>query len=243
MSYITDRILNPKDEWDSKIPKFRQKVDKLYQSGRENAYNPFLDENGSLINPYVNYQAVLDNPSITSKAKEFIANATGLTPTQITSPFNETQNENTDSPAAVSSTNTSGVSAALPETKAASPTSGNKFVDTAKKYLGTKYVWGGSSPSGFDCSGLMQYTFAQNGVKIPRTAREQYKGGSVVSQNNLQAGDLVFFKGSTGSSTSPGHVGMYIGNGQYIQAPKTGDVVKISDLVGRKDYVGARRYY
>ena len=118
---------------------------------------------------------------------------------------------------------------------------GNSFVNTAKKYLGTPYVLGGETPSGFDCSGLMQYVMKQNGISIPRTSQEQFKTGTAVSQNNLQAGDLVFFKGSDGTSTSPGHVGMYVGNGQYIQAPKTGDVVKISNLSGRNDYVGARR--
>ena len=64
---------------------------------------------------------------------------------------------------------------------------------------------------------------------------------SRAAKNNLQEGDLVFFRGSGGSASAPGHVGIYIGNGQYIQAPKTGDVVKISNLSGRSDYVGARR--
>ena len=118
---------------------------------------------------------------------------------------------------------------------------GQKLVDTAKKYLGTKYVWGGSTPDGFDCSGLVQYVANQNGIKVNRTSQEQFKNGTAVSKENLQPGDLVFFKGSDGTSTSPGHVGIYVGQGQYIQAPKTGDVVKISNLSGRSDYIGARR--
>lgn len=118
---------------------------------------------------------------------------------------------------------------------------GNSLVNTAKKYLGVPYVWGGETPSGFDCSGLMQYVMKQNGISIPRTSQEQFKSGTAVSHNNLQPGDLVFFKGSDGTSTSPGHVGMYVGNGQYIQAPRTGDKVKISSLSDRGDYVGARR--
>ena len=250
-SETASKILNLKDQWDSQIPQFRQKVNKLYGNESENTYNPFLDKNGNLFNPYINYQAALDNPNVTQKAKEFITQATGLTPTQAipaTRSGGAVSDTNIVSGAANNSDKTQSAdiaeaSGTASGAEAASSLSGNKFVDTAKKYLGTKYVWGGSSPSGFDCSGLMQYTFAQNGVTIPRTAREQYKGGAAVSQNNLQAGDLVFFKGSTGSSTSPGHVGMYIGNGQYIQAPKTGDVVKISNLADRKDYVGARRYY
>ncbi len=115
-------------------------------------------------------------------------------------------------------------------------------VNTAKQYLGTPYVWGGTSPSGFDCSGLMQYAYSKNGISIPRTSQEQFKSGTSVDKNNLIAGDLVFFSGSSGSPSAPGHVGMYIGNGQFIQAPKTGDVVKISNLSDRGDYVGARRY-
>lgn len=118
----------------------------------------------------------------------------------------------------------------------------NSVVNTAKSFLGTPYVWGGTTPDGFDCSGLVQYAYAQNGINIPRTSQEQFKSGKSVNKDNLQAGDLVFFKGSDGTSSAPGHVGMYIGNGQFIQAPKTGDVVKISNLSDRSDYVGARRY-
>lgn len=80
-----------------------------------------------------------------------------------------------------------------------------------------------------------------SGIDIPRTTYDQINVGQAVSKNNLQEGDLVFFRGSGGSTSAPGHVGIYVGNGQYIQAPKTGDVVKISNLSGRSDYVGARR--
>lgn len=185
--------------------------------------NPFLNSKGELVNKYLNYQAVLDSPVISQKVKNYIVQATGrLTP----SASNASMSSNNYTPA---------------QTVPSNP-SGNALVDTAKKYLGTQYVWGGASPKGFDCSGLMQYTYKQNGISIPRTAREQFKAGTAVSSSDLQPGDLVFFKGSRGSATAPGHVGMYVGNGQYIQAPKTGDVVKISNLSARRDYVGARRY-
>lgn len=123
-----------------------------------------------------------------------------------------------------------------------SESSNSAVVDIAKKFLGTPYKWGGTSPDGFDCSGLVQYVYSQIGKSIPRTSQAQFMGGTDVSSDNLQPGDLVFFKGATGSLFAPGHVGLYIGNGQYIQAPKTGDVVKISNLSDRKDYAGARRY-
>lgn len=128
-------------------------------------------------------------------------------------------------------------------TSGSTSSGGNAFVNTAKQYIGTPYVWGGTSPKGFDCSGLVQYAYAQNGVKIPRVAKDQFKSGKAVDSGNLQLGDLVFFKGSNGNAAEPGHVGMYVGNGQYIHSPQTGDTVKISNLSGRKDYVGARRYY
>ena len=109
-------------------------------------------------------------------------------------------------------------------------------VGIAMQYLGVPYVYGGASPSGFDCSGFVMYVFNQIGVSLPHNAAAQYGYGMPVSQGQLQPGDLVFFNGL-------GHVGIYIGGGQFIHAPHTGDVVKISSLTGwySSTYVGARR--
>jgi cell wall-associated NlpC family hydrolase len=109
-------------------------------------------------------------------------------------------------------------------------------VGIAMQYLGVPYVYGGASPSGFDCSGFVMYVFAQIGVSLPHNAAAQYGSGSPVDRSQLQAGDLVFFNGL-------GHVGIYIGGGSFIHAPHTGDVVKISSLSGwySSTYVGARR--
>ena len=110
----------------------------------------------------------------------------------------------------------------------------NKALAFCKSKLGTPYLWGGTGPR-YDCSGLMMKAYASVGISIPRTSKQQSVYGKAVSKSNLQVGDLVFF----GSPVH--HVGMYIGNNQYIHSPKTGDVVKISSLSSRKDYTGARR--
>ena len=120
--------------------------------------------------------------------------------------------------------------AAIP---AAAPSKYGGVVGIAMQYLGIPYVWGGASPSGFDCSGLVQYVFNQVGVSLPHHAASIYGYGTPVSQSDLQPGDLVFYNGL-------GHMGIYIGGGQYIHAPQTGDVVKISSIY-RSGWVGAKR--
>lgn len=115
-------------------------------------------------------------------------------------------------------------------------------VSLAQQYLGTPYVWGGESPKGFDCSGLLQYVWARQGVNIPRTTYDQFQSGTQIPRSRLRPGDAVFFTGSDPKNGLPGHVGMYIGNGRFIEAPGSGKVVRISRLAGRKDFVGARRY-
>lgn len=119
----------------------------------------------------------------------------------------------------------------------------NSIVSAAKKYLGTPYLWGGKSlkAGGLDCSGFVEVVMRENGKQVTGQARSQFRQGTPVDKNSLQPGDVVFFKGYTKSATNPGHVGIYIGNGEYIHAPKSGDVVKISKLSGRSDYVGAKR--
>lgn len=117
-------------------------------------------------------------------------------------------------------------------------TKASQVISIAMQYLGVPYVWGGASPStGFDCSGLTSYAFAQIGVSLPHHAASQFNYGTPVSREDLQPADLVFFHGL-------GHMGMYIGGGQFIHAPRTGDVVKISSIYDpwyASTWVGARR--
>lgn len=112
-----------------------------------------------------------------------------------------------------------------------------KVITLAKAQMGKPYRWGATGPNSFDCSGLMYYCYknAAN-ITLPRVSRDQAKAGVKVTKDELKAGDLVFF----GSGSSITHVGMYIGNDQYIHSPQTGDVVKISKLSARK-MITARR--
>lgn len=120
----------------------------------------------------------------------------------------------------------------------------NIVVSTAKSLLGTPYVWGGESPSegGFDCSGFTQYVYKAAGYSLNRVSTDQATQGVYVSKANLQPGDLVFF--SLAGDGRISHVGIYIGDGKMIHSPKTGDVVKTTDITTsywQTYYVTARR--
>jgi peptidoglycan DL-endopeptidase CwlO len=116
------------------------------------------------------------------------------------------------------------------------PATHGGVVGIAMQFLGTPYVYGGSSPSGFDCSGFVMYVYSKVGVSLPHNAAAQYGHGTPVDRSQLQPGDLVFFNGL-------GHNGIYVGGGSFIHSPHTGDVVKISSMTGwyASTYVGARR--
>ncbi len=130
-----------------------------------------------------------------------------------------------------------GAAATTPEGSTfAPPNVHGGVVGVAMHYLGVPYVWAGASPRGFDCSGFVMYVFSQIGVSLPHSSYAQFGMGTPVSMSQLQAGDLVFFSGAS-------HVGIYIGGGQFIHAPHTGDVVKISSLSGyySSAFAGGRR--
>ena len=119
----------------------------------------------------------------------------------------------------------------------------SKLVELAKSKLGCKYVWGATGENTFDCSGLTYWCHKQIGISIPRTSLEQSRSGKSVSRSDLQPGDLVFFKTT---SAPVGHVGMYVGNGQFIHAPNKSKPVKYDNLSSSyysSRYVNARRYW
>ncbi len=115
-----------------------------------------------------------------------------------------------------------------------SSTLGGQAVAIAEQYLGVPYVWGGASPSGFDCSGLVMYVYAQLGVSLPHNALAQMSSLPAVPLNALEPGDLVFFNGAS-------HVGIYVGNGTMIHAPHTGTVVQFGSINDEGSITGAAR--
>jgi len=123
-------------------------------------------------------------------------------------------------------------------------TLGGQAVALAYQFLGIPYLWGGATPAGFDCSGLTMYVYAQLGIKLGHYTGFQYYEGRRVPRDQLEAGDLVFFHAN--SAGVPQHEGMYIGDGSFIHAPHTGDIVRISSLFDTRyalSYVGAVRPY
>ena len=120
----------------------------------------------------------------------------------------------------------------------------DELVKTAKRFIGIPYRWGGTTAkNGFDCSGLTMVSYRLNGLNLPRVSRSQFKAGKWVSKKNLKPGDLVFF--ATKGGTRVTHVGMYVGSGNFIHAPRTGKTVrveKLSNAFFAKTYMGGRTY-
>ncbi len=118
-------------------------------------------------------------------------------------------------------------------------TGAQPIVQTALKYVGVPYRWGGVTPAGFDCSGFVRYVYAKAGVSLPRTAAEQYKSGVPVTRENLQPGDLVFFDRLR-------HNGIYVGDRRFIHATRTGGHVIVSHLDEpwfKRRWIGGRRIH
>ncbi len=119
-----------------------------------------------------------------------------------------------------------------------------ELVSTVERFIGVPYRWGGEDRNnGFDCSGLTMVSYRLNGLNLPRNSRAQFKTGRYVAKKNLEKGDLVFFATKGGKRVT--HVGMYIGRGKFIHAPRTGKTVRVAKLSStffKKTYVGGRSY-
>ena len=139
--------------------------------------------------------------------------------------------------ATASKPSSSGSSSSASTSSSGSAT-GSQIVETAKKYLGVPYVYGGNSPSGFDCSGFVYYVLRSHGIKVSRTCASMYQCGTPISKSDLRPGDLVFFQGTSAAGIS--HVGIYVGNGQFIHSPHRGRVVSFADL--NSDYYTSHYY-
>ena len=243
-----NKLLNLKGNWDERVPTFRNKLSRLVNSasGEQAAanINPFLNRNGGLVNPYIDYQKVLDNPNVTSKAKQFISQATGLMPS-VNMKAAQIQAAEAVQPTPAEAVSPSGTT----ETQTKSVQSSNGIVGAAEKYIGTPYVWGGESMAegGMDCSGFVYNALKDAGYNVGRTTAQGYRSyGSSVSKSDMQPGDLVFF----GKNNNASHIGIYLGNGQMIHSSggsrntKTnpGKGVTINNVDYRNDFLEARRY-
>jgi cell wall-associated NlpC family hydrolase len=111
-----------------------------------------------------------------------------------------------------------------------------EIVTIAQRYFGVPYVWGGAGTSGFDCSGLTMYCYAQIGIQMSHGATDQQRQSTPVSLSDVRPGDLVFF----GNASYSHHVAIYAGGGSVIEAPHTGDVVRYGSLGGRDAWIGGR---
>jgi cell wall-associated NlpC family hydrolase len=121
-------------------------------------------------------------------------------------------------------------------------TIGDAAVTEIRKYLGVPYLWGGTTPKGFDCSGLVQYVYKSLGIDLNRVSQDQFKQGTPLSREELMPGDLVFFE----ENGDVHHVGMYVGDGYMIHAPYTGAVVSYQSIdtpYYKSQFCGGRRVY
>lgn len=128
----------------------------------------------------------------------------------------------------------------MPEVSRSSNYIARRVINSSLNYIGVPYVFGGTTPSGFDCSGFTRYVFAEAGISLPRTADVQYEMGVPVSYSNLQPGDLVFFSTYTYGAS---HVGIYMGDDKFINASSSRGVVvdSLSSSYWASTYIGARR--
>jgi cell wall-associated NlpC family hydrolase len=210
-------------------------------------YNPFLNKNGELANPYINYRKLLDDPNVSDSTKKYITEATGLSPNIMS------QGVTADGKKYVLSRYNNirtflGADSENDSTTNKTKTKGS-IAEAAKKYIGTPYVWGGESMAegGMDCSGFVYNALKDAGYDVDRVTAQEYRNyGTTVSKSDMQPGDLIFF----GKNGNASHIGIYLGNGQMIHSAggskntkdNPGKGVSIVGVNHRSDFIEARRY-
>lgn len=234
-------LQNTKD----RLERFKNKVSDVFASGNEKHsvnLNPFLNKSGNLVNPYLNYQKILDSSDTSSKVKSLIQEATGLSPTV-----------SVQTPSAPVQTPAQTAAPAQPDgatTPVRASSSDNNIVNAAQRYVGTPYVWGGESidEGGMDCSGFVYNALKDAGYKVGRETAQGYrKFGNTVSKSDMQPGDLIFYGKNTNDAS---HIGIYLGNGKMIHSSggskntkdNPGKGVTVADVDYRSDFIEARRY-
>lgn len=193
---------------------------------------------------YMAKRLISDTKTTTNRGGTSRQETTVATPTPVPTPVVEEKEEIVETPKPVVET-PKVEKTPKPQTTVATSSIGEQMAQMAKSYVGYKYVYGGASPeAGFDCSGLVYYICGQLGYKVNRTADYQVNNGVAVEKSNLQPGDLVFFTSYNSTSRAIGHVGIYIGNNQFVHAstPSTGVIISSLNNAGYvQRYVTARR--
>lgn len=204
----------------------------LEEGGELSPTDPLLEAGDSLLNQGQPVEGEGDDPFRTTQA--LVDAGSILAGSGIASSLTQIDDDIEEQLAQFFATTSPGAS---PDTATLDPsTSSNAVIQTASKYLGVPYKWGGTSPkTGFDCSGLVQYVFRQHGIDLPRTSAEQARSGVRIRDlSSAQPGDLLFWHGTGGR---PNHIGIYVGEGQMLEAPRTGLNVRVRALTRSPDII------
>ena len=185
-------------------------------------------------------QTASSTPAVSSTPGTTVSRSLPVSSSSSTSSSSSKSATTTNKTSSTAAASTKSSQAVKTSAAVSSTSKATAIINTAKKYIGVPYVYGGTTPSGFDCSGFVQYAFNKNGISLPRVSRDQYKVGTSVSYKNLRPGDLIFF--SLAQNGVVDHVGIYIGNQQFINASSSkGVTIYTIGPYWSSHYLGAKR--